>query len=52
MPGSWINSLTCWKPISASPLRTTVATGVPGGVTFALGLIWSAMPIFSIRLTM
>ena len=50
MPASWINSLTCWKPISASPFRIRDATGTPGVVTFALALIWSAMPIFSNRL--
>ena len=50
MPASWISSLTCWKPISASPLRITVATGTPGPVSLALALISSAMPIFSNRL--
>ena len=31
MPGTWISSLTCWKPISASPRATTAATGSPEG---------------------
>ena len=38
MPASWISSLTCWKPISASPLRITDATGTPGPCLLGLGL--------------
>jgi hypothetical protein len=49
VPGTFITSLTCWKPISASPRATTAATGSPEGGPRTLRLfcaIWSATPSF------
>src|SRR6476646_2254771 len=45
IPGTSISSLTCWKPISASPRATTLATGSPDGGPLTLRLLlatWSA----------
>src|SRR5262245_38923362 len=39
------SSLTCWKPISASPLAMMLPTNTPVGVCLSLGLMASAMPM-------
>src|SRR5881409_1681816 len=46
MPGKKLSSLTCWKPISASPLAMMLPTNTPVGVCLSLLLISSAMPMF------
>ena len=44
MPGTWMSSLTCWKPISASPRATTAATGSPDGGPRTLRLLPAISP--------
>ena len=45
MPGKWISSLTCWKPISASPLAMSSPIAAPEGGVRNFGLISSSTPM-------